>query len=131
MSDLQLEHESLLVASALLHVSAARDLLTRVQPWMIADRRLARTWGALGRVLAAVDGPVDLIDAVAAELGGVGGDVHSPVDLHVLSAKVPSSELGRYYADKVRQAAAARALERIVGPERMPRDGDITALPPS
>ena len=121
------EHERLLVASALQNITAARDLLARVQPWMIGEGRLSRTWSALGRVAEAADGPIDLMDAVATEFGGEDSDLHTLVDLHELSTAVPSSEAGRYYADQVRQAAAARELERIVRPERLPCDGDTVA----
>ena len=52
----------------------ARTLLGMVQAPMLADATLARVWSALRRVLsleAETPAPIDLVDAVATEFGGV------------------------------------------------------------
>ena len=71
----------------------------------------ARAWSALRRVLAGATGPVDLIDALAAELRG-DADAPSLTDLHQLATAVPSAANASYYAQRVidhyvrRQASA-------------------------
>ena len=82
--DLTREHERALLACALLGgTHTALNLLGMVQAPMLADARLARAWSALRRVLAGATGPVDLIDALAAELRG-DADAPSLTDLHPL-----------------------------------------------
>ena len=53
------ESERLLLACALQDADTARELLTLVEPFMLADPGLSRAWSALRRVLAAATGPVD------------------------------------------------------------------------
>ena len=113
------EHEKLLLACALIGgPDVARELLALVQPPMIADVRLARAWSALRRVLAAATGPVDLIDALAAELGGEADEAPSLVELHGLTAMVLSSANATWYA-------APRTLDayvrRTARPAMIPR----------
>ena len=100
--DLTREHErALLARSALLGgAHTARNLLDMVQAPMLADARLARAWSALRRVLASVTGPIDLIDALAAELSG-DADALSLADLHQLATAVPSAANASYYAQRV------------------------------
>ena len=92
---------------------------------MLADPGRARTWAALRRLLNAATGPVDLIDALAAELGG---EAEAPglVDLHQLKTAVPSAANGGYYADRVRAAYARRELERIAPAELLERGADLS-----
>ena len=75
-----------------------------------------RTWAALRRVLESATGPIDLVDAVAVELGG---EVEAPsrVDLHALTAEVPSTANAGYYAQ--------RELERITPAELLERGADL------
>ena len=119
------ESERLLLACALQDADTARELLTLVEPFMLADPGLSRAWSALRRVLAAATGPVDLIDAVAAELGGDGGDAPSLVDLHSLPV-VYSLANASYYGGKVLEAYARRELERIAPPELLAKGDDLT-----
>ena len=109
--DLTAEHEKLLLACALIGgPDVARELLALVQTPMLADVRLARAWSALRRVLATATGPVDLIGALAAELGGEADEAPSLVELHGLTAMVLSSANFAYYAAEVRRAYARRWL---------------------
>lgn len=99
--ELTREHERALLACALLGgAQTARTLLDMVQAPMLADAKLARTWSALRRVLVGATGPVDLTDALAAELSG---DADSPglIDLHQLATSVPSAANASYYAQRV------------------------------
>ena len=115
-------HERLLLACALVGgPDVARELLGLVQAPMIADAGLARAWSALRRVLATETGPVDLIDAVAAELAGESGDAPTLVELHALAAAVPATSNATYYAQRVRQSYAHRELERIAPPHLLER----------
>ena len=105
------EYEKLLLACALMGgPDVARELLALVQPPMLADVRLARAWSALRRVLATATGPVDLIDALAAELGGEADEAPSLVELHGLTAMVLTAANFAYYAGQVRRAYARRWL---------------------
>ena len=119
------EHERLLLACVLQNADTARELLRIVDPFMLADPGRARTWAALRRLLNAATGPVDLIDALAAELGG---EAEAPglVDLHQLKTAVPSAANGGYYADRVRAAYARRELERIAPAELLERGADLS-----
>ena len=119
------ESERLLLACALQDASTARELLTLVEPFMLADPGLSRAWSALRRLLAAADGPVDLVDALARELGGDGGDAPSLVDLHSLPV-VPSVANASYYAGKVCDAYVRRALTLIAPPEMLERNPDMS-----
>ena len=119
------EHERALLACVLQGADTARELLELVHPTMLENDGLSRAWSALRRVLEAATGPVDLIDATAAELGGEGGDAPGLVDLHAIAATVPSAVNGRYYADRVRAAYARRELERIAPPELLERGADL------
>ena len=105
--------------------AAARELLRTVRAPMLADPGLSRVWSALRRVLEAATAPVDLIDAVAAELGGE-ADAPSRVDLHALAATAApeAAELGGrvpdaafYYSQRV-AAAYARRVVVATGSER-------------
>ena len=119
------EDERLLLACALQNVDTARELLALVQAPMIADAGLSRAWSALRRVVQHATGPVDLVDALARELGGDGGDAPSLVDLHSLPV-VPSVANASYYAGKVREAHARRGLERLATPELLAKGADLT-----
>ena len=119
------DHERALLGCALTDVAAARDLLRTIEPYMFVAAAEQRTWAALRRVLEAATGPVDLADAVAAELGG---DAEAPslVDLHELAAAVPSAANGRYYADRLRAAYARRELERIAPAELLESGAELS-----
>ena len=120
--DLTAEHEKLLLACALMGgPDVARELLALVQAPMIADVRLARAWSALRRVLATATGPVDLIDALAAELGGEADEAPSLVELHGLTAMVLTAANFAYYAGQVRRAYARRWLAQRT-PETIARN---------
>ena len=119
------EHERLLIACALQDVETARELLDVVQPPMIADAGLSRTWSTLRRVLQHATGPVDLVDAVAAELAGESGEAPTLVELHTLAAAVPAASNATYYAQRVREASARRRLERMASPELLERGADL------
>ena len=68
--DLTRQHERALLACAFVGgAHTARNLLDIVQAPMFADTRLARVWSALRRVLVETSDPIDLVDAVATELG--------------------------------------------------------------
>ena len=103
----------------------ARDLLRTVQAPMIADGRLARAWSALRRVLAAEAGPVDLIDAVNAELGGEAGDVPTLADLHDLTRAVPSAANVTWYAHRVVDAHVRRTVAGMIGEAEAERNRDL------
>ena len=103
------EHERLLLACALQDADTARKLLATVHASMITDPALSHAWSALRRVLQHA-GPVDIVDAVAAELAGDGGDASSLVALHVIAATVPSAANADYYATRVQRAYARRWL---------------------
>ncbi len=75
---------------------------------MIADPRLSRAWSALRRVLAAAADPGPLPEAVNAELAGDGGEAPSLVDLHALTAEVPSAANADWYARQVIDAHVRR-----------------------
>ena len=116
------EHEKLVLACALVGgPDVARKLLAVVQAPMIADVRLARAWSALRRILATEAGPVDLIDALAAELAGDDGEAPGRVELHGLTAMVPSAANSAYYAGQVRRAYARRWLAQRT-PETIERN---------
>ena len=119
------EHERLLLACALQNGDTARELLPMVQPFMLADAGLSRAWSVLRRLLEATTGPVDLIDAVAAELGGE-AEAPGRTDLHTLAAAVPSAANGRYYAERVIAGYARRELERIAPAELLERNPDMS-----
>ena len=105
------EHERALVACALVGgPDVAREMLAAVQAPMLADPRRQRAWSALGRILQDATGPVVLLDALDAELGGDGGEAPTLVELHDLTAAVPSAANWRYYAERVRRAYARRWL---------------------
>ena len=119
------QYERTLMACALQNADTARELLGLVHPTMLENDGLSRAWSALRRVLADATGPVDLIDAVARELGGEGGDAPSRVDLHLLHGSVPAVANAAYYAGRVRSAYARRELERIAPPELLERGADL------
>ena len=109
-------HERLLLACALVGgPDVARELLGLVHAPMIADAGLSRAWSALRRVLATETGPVDLVDAVAAELAGESDDAPTLVELHTLAAAVPATSNATYYAQRVRQSYAHH---RMIPPDR-------------
>ena len=108
------DHERLLLACALTDADAARELLATVLPPMISDPGLSRAWSALGRVLEATTGPVDLVDALSAELAGE-ADAPSLIDLHALTTAVPSAANAAYYAGRVREAYARREAVGMIG----------------
>ena len=116
--------ERALLGGALQNAEAARAAVADVAPWMFADGRLARAWSALRRVLADGD-PGYLLDAVAADLAGDGGDAPTRADLHALAAEVPSAANASYYARRVVQAYARRELERIATPELLERGAEL------
>lgn len=119
------EHdERALIGCALHDLVVAGALLGTVEPAMFRDPHHARTWSALGRVVASATGPVDLLDAVAAELAG-DADGPSMVDLHGLHAEVPSAENGAYYADKVRRGYARRELQRMMSADWQDRNRNM------
>ena len=119
------EHERSMIACALADADVARELLDTVQAPMLADAGLSRAWSALRRVLAAMVGPVDLVDAVAAELGGE-AEAPGRVELHALTAEVPSTANAAYYGRRVIEAYARRELERIAGAELLERGADLS-----
>ena len=121
----ELDHESALISTALVGgPDTARELTRTVEAHMFEDSDLRATWSALGRVLTAATGPVDLIDATAAELAG---DAHGlgRIDLHEMSTAVPSAANAAYYAGRVRAAYARRELESIAPPELLERGADL------
>ena len=115
------EHERLLIACALANADVARELLRSVRSFMFMAPADQRTWLALRRMLDAATGPVDLIEALAAELGGE-EEASGLVDLHALAAEVPSAANARYYAQRVVAAYARRELERMAAPELLERN---------
>ena len=119
------EHERSMIACALADADVARELLDTVQAPMLADAGLSRSWSALRRVLADATGPLDLIDATAAELGGE-AEAPGRVELHAIAAEVPSTANAAYYARKVRDNYARRELERIAGADLLERGADLT-----
>ena len=120
-------HERLLLACALVGgPDVTRELLALVQAPMIADAGLSRAWSALRRVLATEAGPVDLVDAVAAELAGESGDAPTLGELHTLAAAVPATSNATYYAQRVRQSYARRELERIAPPTLLERGANLS-----
>lgn len=123
--NLILDQEKRLVASVLLGGAAVdRELLTEVHPDRFLDGKLARTWSALRRVLGVTAGPVDLIDAIASELGD-GEDVPSRIDLHELATLEPSAANGRYYAQRVREAGIRRTAAGMIGEAEAERTADM------
>ena len=116
------EHERALLACALLgDAHTGRNLLDMVQAPMFADSKLARAWSALRRVLeAAVPAPIDLIDAVATELGG---DTDAPgrTDLHAMTREVPSAANATYYAQRVIDHYIRREATGMIGPTEAER----------
>ena len=69
-------------------------------------------------------GPVDLIDAIASELGD-GEDVPSRIDLHELATLEPSAANGRYYAQRVREAGIRRTAAGMIGEAEAERTADM------
>ena len=126
--DLTREHERALLACALLgDAHAARNLLGMVQAPMFADPKLARAWSALRRVLAleaAAPAPIDLVDAVATELGG-DTDVPSRTDLHALTSEVPSAANATYYALRVIDHYVRREATGMIGDAEAERTADM------
>ena len=122
------DHERLLLGAALQDAAAARELLPLVpHPGMIADGRLARAWSALRRVLGAGDAPGSLPEAVAAELAGDGADdAPTLVDLHSLSAAVPSAANASYYADRVVDAYVRREATRGMAEAEAERTAEMS-----
>ncbi len=123
--DLTREHERALLACALLiGAHTALNLLSMVQAPMLADAKLARAWSALRRVLAGATGPVDLIDALAAELRG---DANAPslTDLHQLATAVPSAANASYYAQRVIDHHARRQASAMIGDAEAERTSDM------
>ena len=123
--DLTREHERALLACALLGgPQTARTLLDMVQAPMLADAKLARTWSALRRVLVGATGPVDLTDALAAELSG---DADSPglIDLHQLATSVPSAANASYYAQRVIDHYVRRQAAAMIGDTEAERNSDM------
>ena len=91
---------------------------------MISTPELARAWSALRRVIGAANGPVDLVDAVAAELGGEASAL-SLVDLHGIQAETPSAANWSYYAARVCEAYARSEAEGMLGETEMERNRDL------
>ena len=119
-----LDHERPLVACALQNLDTARLLLARVQAPMFADRALSRCWSAIARVVEPATGPVDMVDAVAAELDGE-SDVPGLVDLHELTGLVPSVANAAYYASQVIAAYVRREAVGMIGEIEAERTRDI------
>ena len=123
--DLTREHERALLACALLGgVHTARSLLDMVQAPMLADAKFARAWSALRRVLEGATGPVDLIDALAAELSG-DADGLSLTDLHQLATVVPSAANASYYAQRVIDHYVRRQAAAMIGDSEAERNSDM------
>lgn len=110
------EDERALLAGALIAgADTARKLLGMVQPFMLADVRIRNAWRALDRVLQGATGPVDgLIDKVADDLAGEAGDAPSRVDLHSMTAAVPSTANVEHYGRAVLGAFCRREALRDV-----------------
>ena len=123
--DLTREHERALLACALLGgAHTARSLLDMVQAPMLAAAKLARAWSALRRVLDGATGPVDLIDALAAELSG-DADGFSLTDLHQLATVVPSAANASYYAQRVIDHYVRRQAAAMIGDSEAERNSDM------
>ena len=127
-NDLTHEHERALLSCALLGgVQTARTLLGMVQAPMLNDAMLARVWSALRRVLsleAATPAPIDLLDAVATELGG-DTDAPSLADLHDLTRAVPSAANATYYAQRVIDHYVRREATGMIGDAEAERTADM------
>ncbi|MDE0227296.1 MAG: AAA family ATPase [Spirochaetaceae bacterium] len=122
------EHERLLLGAALQDADTARELLRLVpHAGMFADGRLARVWSALRRVLGHGN-PGSLPEAVADELGGDSGDVPNLVDLHELSAAVPSAANASYYARRVVDAFVRREAVGMIGEAEAERTAGMDTL---
>lgn len=119
-----LDHERLLIACALQDLDTARLLLARVQAPMFADRALSRCWSAIARVVEPATGPVDMVDAVAAELHGE-SDAPGLVDLHELTGMVPSVANAAYYAGQVITAYVRREAVGMIGEIEAERTRDM------
>lgn len=123
--DLTREHERAMFACALLgEAHTARDLLDMVHAPMLADAKLARAWSALRRVMEGATGPVDLIDALAAELSG-DADALSLTDLHQLATAVPSAANASYYAQRVIDHYVRRQAAAMIGDAEAERTSDM------
>ena len=123
--DLTREHERVLLACALLGgVHTARSLLDMVQAPMLADARLARTWSALRRVMESATDPIELIDALAAELSG-DADAPSLTDLHQLVTAVPSAANATYYAQRVINHYVRRQAAVMIGDAEAERNSEM------
>ena len=121
------ENERVLVACALQDAATARDLVADVHPAMFGDYRLARTWSALKRVLDAQPSrDVPMVDAVATELGGEGGEALSRIKLHELSLEVPSAANAAYYKRQVVAAFVRREAVGMIGEVEAERTRDMT-----
>ena len=104
------EHERALIACALVGgPDLAREMLVAVQPWMFAELRLSRAWAALARILQHA-APGALVDVLAVELAGDGGEGLTLPELRDLRGLTFSAENWTYYAERVRRAYARRWL---------------------
>ena len=106
----------------------ARALLKRVKSPMIVNAHLSRAWSALHRLLATEDGPIDLVDAVHADLAGIRGGSPTLGDLHALSMEVPSTENAEWYAQKVVAAYARREAVKLISNSEAERTRDLPTL---
>lgn len=121
------DHERTLLACALQDLDIAREAIRTVQAPMIADPKLARAWSALRRVLNATAGPVDLLDALAAELGGETA-APSLVELHEIHDETPSAANWSYYAARVCEAYARSEAEEMLGESEKERNRDLSTV---
>ena len=121
------EHERMLLSCALRNIDIAREAIRTVQAPMIADPKLARVWSALRRVLGSATGPVDLLDAVATELGGE-AEGFSVIELHEVKDATFSTANWSYYAARVCEAYGRTEAERMIGESETERNREVSTV---
>ena len=121
------EYERALLSCVLQDLDIAREAIRNVHSSMIADPKLTRAWSALRRVLDAAIGPVDPVDAVAAEIRHEAA-APSLVELQEIHAEISSPANWSYYAARVCEAYARSEAEGMLSDREAERNRELSTV---